>query len=104
MKKILTVFILSICSLVIFAQDETTKELETLSDNKQYDKIIAQHVPKSKDYSAKSLYYIGLAYYMKEDDKNCIKFMDLALDKDAKYSAAYFIKASTLYYQEKYQE
>lgn len=104
MNKILTTFILTICSLTIFAQDKITDELKTLSDNKQYDKIIEQHASKSKEYSAKSLYYIGLAYYMKEDDNNCIKFMDLSINKDSKDPAPYYIKASTLNYMEKYNE
>ncbi len=104
MNKILTTFILTICSLTIFAQDKITDELKTLSDNKQYDKIIEQHASKSKDYSAKSLYYIGLAYYMKEDDNNCIKFMDLSINKDSKDPAPHYIKASTLNYMEKYNE
>ena len=104
MKNILATFILTICSLTIFAQDKTTEDLKTLSDNKQYDKIIEQHASKAKDYSAKSLYYIGLAYYMKEDDNNCIKFMNLSIDKDPKDPAPFYIKASTLNYMEKYDE
>jgi len=104
MKNILATIILTICSLTIFAQDKTTEELKTLTDNKQYDKIIEQHASKSKDYSAKSLYYIGLAYYMKEDDNNCIKFMNLSIDKDSKDPKAHYIKASTLNYMKKYDE
>jgi len=104
MKNILATFILTICSLTIFAQDKTTEDIKTLSDNKQYDKIIEQHASKSKDYSAKSLYYIGLAYYMKEDDNNCIKFMNLSIDKDTKDPAPFYIKASTLNYMQKYEE
>lgn len=104
MNKIFTTFILTICSLTIFAQDNITDELKTLSDNKQYDKIIEQHASKSNEYSAKSLYYIGLAYYMKEDDNNCINFMDLSINKDSKDPAPHYIKASTLNYMGKYNE
>lgn len=104
MNKILTIFILTIFSLTIFAQDKITDELKALSDKKQYDKIIEQYASKSKDYSAKSLYYIGLAYYMKEDDNNCIKFMDLSTNKDSKDPAPLYIKASTLNYMGKYNE
>ena len=104
MKSIATTFILTISSLTIFAQDHTTEELKTLSDNKQFDKIIEQHVSKSEGYTAKSLYYIGRAYYMKEDDNNCIKFMNLSIDKDPKDPAPFFFKASTLNYMQKYDE
>lgn len=104
MNKIVTTFLLIICSLTIFAQDKITDELKTLSDNKQYDKILDQYASKSMDYSAKSLYYIGLAYYMKEDDNNCIKFMDMSINKDSKDPAPHYIKASTLNYMGKYNE
>jgi tetratricopeptide (TPR) repeat protein len=100
----LTTAILTICSLTIFAQDKITEELKILSDSKQYDKIVEQYAPKSKDYSAKSLYYIGFAYYMTEDDNNCIKFMDLSIKKDDKDPAPHYIKASTLNYMGKYNE
>ena len=103
-KHFLTTVILTICSLAIFAQDKITDELKALSDSKQYNKIIEQYAPKSKDYSAKSLYYIGFAYYMEEDDNNCIKFMNLSISKDAKDPAPHYIKASTLNYMGKYNE
>lgn len=95
---------MTICSLTIFAQDKITDELKTLSDNKQYDKIIEQHASIAKDYSAKSLYYIGFAYFMKEDDSNCIRFLDLSISKDPKDPAPQYIKAATLNYMGNYNE
>lgn len=103
MNKILTIIILTTLSLSIAAQDKITDELKILSENKEYDKII-EHAAKSKDYSARSLYYIGLAYYMKENDKDCIRFMDLSIDKNAKDPAPHYIKGSTLNYMGKYSE
>ncbi len=41
---------------------------------------------------------------MKEDDNNCLKFINLSIDKDSKDPAPYYIKASTLNYMEKYEE
>ena len=104
MKNILTIIFLTIYSLTIFAQDKITEELKTLTSNNQYDKIIEQYASTSKDYSAKSLYYIGQAYYMKENDEDCIKFMNLSIEKDSKDPAPYFITASTLNYMKKYDE
>ena len=104
MKNILATLILTICSLTVFAQDKTTEELKTLFDKEQYDKIISQFASKCTDCSAKSLYYIGLAYYMKEDDNNCLKFMDKAIEKDLKDPKPFYIKASTLNYMKKYNE
>jgi len=104
MNKILPTFILSVCCLTLLGQDKITDVLKTLSDNKQYDKIIEQHSSNSKDYSAKSLYFIGLAYYMKEDDDNSIKFMNQSIDKNSEDPAPHYIKASTLNYMGKHNE
>ena len=41
---------------------------------------------------------------MKEDDNNCLKFMNLSIEKDAKDPAAHYIKASTLNYMGKFDE
>jgi tetratricopeptide (TPR) repeat protein len=104
MKTLLITFTLVLSGLVVFAQDKTADEIKNLSDNKQYDKVISKHASKYNDYSAKSLYYIGFAYYMKEDDNNCIKFMDLSISKDPNDSSSHYIKASTLNYMDKYDE
>jgi len=104
MRKNILTFILIFFSLAILAQDKVTNELKNLSDTQQFDKIISQYTSEYKDFSAKSLYYIGLAYYMKEDDANCIKFMDLSINKDSKDPAPAYIKASTLNYMGKYNE
>ena len=104
MRNILTTVILTICSLTIFAQDKITEVLKTLTANNQYDKIIEQYAPTSKDYSARSLYLIGQAYYMKENDEKCIQFMNFSIEKDSKDPAPYYIKATTLNYMKKYDE
>jgi tetratricopeptide (TPR) repeat protein len=104
MNKIFFSFILTFCSLTVFGQDTLTTTLKNLSDDKKYDKIIEKYAPTPKDYSAKSLYYIGLAYYMKEDDNNCIKFMNLSIDKESKDPKPYYIKASTLNYMKNFDE
>ena len=103
MNKILTTVFLVICTSV-FGQDKVTTELKDLSDNNKYAEIIKNYTSNTKDYSAKSMYYIGLAYYMTEDDNNCIKYMDLSIKKDSKDPAPYYIKASTLNYMGKYKD
>src|SRR5579864_3343546 len=103
-NKILSLLILTSWGLNAFAQDTLTATLKVLADDKKYDSIIEKYAPISKDYSAKSLYYIGLAYYMKEDDNNCIRFMNLAISKDSKDPVPYYIKASTLNYMKSYEE
>ncbi|MEO5681724.1 MAG: tetratricopeptide repeat protein [Chitinophagaceae bacterium] len=104
MNKIFSLLIFTFCSLTALAQDTLTATLKILTNDKKYDRIIEKYAPAPKDYSAKSLYYIGLAYYMKEDDNNCIKFMNLSIDKDAKDPKPYYIKASTLNYMKNFDE
>jgi len=104
MKKVLVSFILTIINLPLFAQDIITDELKALSKEGKHDQIIEQYAPKSKDYSAKSLYYIGVAYYMKEDDNNCIQFVNSSIQKDPTDPDPYYIKASTLNYMQQYDE
>lgn len=100
----LLVLLTLLFSMSSFSQDSLANKIKTLLDNKEYDKIIDSYVSETKNLSAKSLYYIGIAYYMKADDNNCIKFMDLSIKKDSKYPKAYFFKASTLNYLNKFNE
>lgn len=104
MNRIVSTLLASFFALTVSAQDQVAEELKSLSDNRQYDQIIKEHVANAGNYSAKSLYYIGLAYYMKEDDNNCIKFMDRAIEKDPNEPAPHYIKASTLNYMGKFNE
>ncbi|WP_251761151.1 tetratricopeptide repeat protein [Parasegetibacter sp. NRK P23] len=41
---------------------------------------------------------------MKEDDMNCLKFMDLSIKKDSSNHASHYIKGSTFNYMGKYKE
>ena len=104
MSKLFSLLILTIWTLTVFGQDALTTTLKNLSADKKYDKIIEQYATTPKDYSAKSLYYIGHAYYMKADDNNCIKFINLSLNKDSKDPQPYYIKASTLNYMKNFDE
>jgi tetratricopeptide (TPR) repeat protein len=104
MNKILSMIIIGLISLNAFSQDEITKQLKADYESEKYDQIIKEHSEKATEYTAKSLYYIGLAYYMKEDDNNCIKLMDKSISKDAKDPKPYYIKASTLNYMQRYDE
>ena len=85
-----------------FSQDKALGEIKKWSDAGEYQKIIQKYKPKADQLSAKSLYYLGLAFYMTEDDNNCIKYMDLSIEKDAKDPGPHFIKASTLNFIRQY--
>lgn len=103
MNKI-QILIFTLYSFIAFGQDKSADELKSLYDNKQYEKIIELYGSNSGDYSANSYYQIGFAYYMKEDDNNSLKFMDLSISKDPNQIAPYFIKGSTLNYMNKFED
>ncbi|TDR25428.1 tetratricopeptide repeat protein [Flavobacterium cheniae] len=103
MNKI-QILLFTFYSLLSFGQNKSADEIKSLYENKQYDKIIDQYGSKAGDYSSDSYYQIGFAYYMKEDDNNSLKFMDLSIEKDPKKIAPYFIKGSTLNYMGKYED
>ena len=96
-RLILTLFI-SFLTCSISAQNDLSITLKSLYSAEQYDKIISDHSEKTKDLAAKDLYYVGMAYYMKSDDNNCLKFMDLSISKDKTDSDAFYIKGMTLNY------
>lgn len=104
MKKIALLFILLVSTISVVAQDKIEQELKNLTDTNQHQKIIDLHSKKHANYNAKSLFYIGQAYYINEDDNNCIKFMDLSIQKGPKDPGPHYIKASTLNYMKKYDE
>lgn len=97
MKKVLTILIFISLSFNLYSQTEEDIVIETMIQLDQYDEITKGYESTGSDsYSAKSLYSIGLAYYMLNDDANCLKLMDMSMAKDSTYAGAYYIKASAL--------
>lgn len=85
-------------SLSIYAQEQITTDLKKAYGEEKYDLIISKHSDKVSEYPAKAIYYVGMAYYMKADDNNVLKLMDLSIKKDKTDPDAYFIKGMTLNY------
>ncbi|AUC75785.1 hypothetical protein CW732_08880 [Olleya sp. Bg11-27] len=98
MKNILLTFIICLLSLSNYAQEQITTELEKAYGKEKYDLIISEHSEKASEYPAKAIYYVGMAYYMKADDNNVLKLMDLSIKKDKTDPDTYFIKGMTLNY------
>tara|TARA_B110000967_G_scaffold194869_1_gene223810 strand:+ start:726 stop:1052 length:327 start_codon:yes stop_codon:yes gene_type:complete len=84
--------IIALISFTGFFGNTQEKLIKTLFENKQYDMIISEHSTKVKDYSAKAIYYVGMAYYYEAAynttfyntayyDKS-LKLMNLSIQKD----------------------
>lgn len=104
MKRCFATIFIMLFSITLFAQDKLDDELKTLFESKKFDQIIEQYGSTATGYSAKSAYYIGWAYYAKEEDNNCIKFMNLSISKDSTLIPPRFYKATTLNYMNKFEE
>ncbi len=105
MKKILlTTLTIFFFILSNYAQEQITTELEKAYREAKYDLIISEHSDKVSEYPAKAIYYVGMAYYMKADDNNVLKLMDLSIKKDKTDPDTYFIKGMTLNYMGQYDK
>lgn len=104
MKNIFQTFITCLLSLYSYAQEKIITELKDAYEKEKYDWIISEHSKRTSEYPAKAIYYIGMAYYMKADDNNTLKSMDLAIKKDNTDPDAYFIKGMTYNYMGKFEK
>jgi tetratricopeptide (TPR) repeat protein len=79
-------------------------ELGALYNQQQYDAVIKYKLGKKDNVPAKAWYYVAMAYYMKEDDKNAMKYMDVALETGPVDYDMFYYKGMILFYQKAYRE
>jgi tetratricopeptide (TPR) repeat protein len=100
LKSCFIVCFLFITGFQMKAQDDNiAAALKKQLYNKDYDKIIKENAALAKDYPALAVYYVGRAYFMKNDDENCIRMMNIAITKDPKLADAYFTKGVSQYFE-----
>ncbi|EDM43992.1 Tetratricopeptide repeat family protein [unidentified eubacterium SCB49] len=104
MKKTILTLIICFLSLNNYAQEQITAELEKAYAEEKYDWIISEHTENVSEYSAKAIYYVAMAYYMKADDNKVLNLMDLSIKKDKTDPDAYFIKGMTLNFLEQFDK
>lgn len=104
MNKLIILIILASFNLNAHAQKDNFGELEALYESREYQKIIDDFSAKTNDLSAKEIYFVGMAHYMKQEDNKCIEMMDLSIAKDSSHSDSHFIKGMTLNYLGKFNE
>lgn len=101
-KNLLTAFCL-VVSLALSAQLPSTEHFRDLYFDKQYDQIIAEKPENIDDLEAKGIYYVAMAYYMKEDDDNAMKCFDKAIAKGPVDHDMYFYKGKIYQYAKNYK-
>lgn len=104
MKRIMILIISIGIYSSLFAQEAEVDKIIEMYEAGDYKTIIDKYVSSELDYTADMLYYIGLAYMGTEDDENCIKYMDLAIEKDPTLIGPYYTKATSLLFLGKYRE
>lgn len=102
--RIILTFIISFVSISSFSQEFIERKLKELYDKEDYETIVKEYILEDEEYSANSLYYIGTAYLMLEDDANCIRLMDLSIAKDSLKPGPYYMKATSFLYMKKFEE
>ncbi|WP_108822639.1 lipopolysaccharide assembly protein LapB [Dysgonomonas sp. Marseille-P4361] len=104
MKKTILLAIFLISMLSLWGQEYKADEISKMYDAGKYEELISKYASSELEYSADMLYYIGLSYMGIEDDENCIKYMDLAIEKDPTLIGPYYTKATSLLFLGKYSE
>lgn len=102
MKKLLLLITVFSLQNSLFSQMDKSEEMKKLYESKEYDKIITEYSQEKEQLSAKSIYYLGMAHYMKEEDEKCIQMMNLSIQKDNNDPDPFFIKGMTLNYLGKF--
>ncbi len=102
MKKLITI-LMSILVSYSYAQDNLAEKFKELYKKQKYDEII-NHKVKVRKATAKSLYYIGMAHYMKQEDEKAMIYIDKAIEKGPIDHDMYFYKAQLLTFSKKYNE
>lgn len=88
----------------LLGQESEADKISKMYDSGEYEEIISKYASSDLDYTADMLYHIGLSYMGIEDDKNCIRYMDMAIEKDPTLIGPYYTKATSLLYLGKYGE
>ncbi|MDR2221688.1 MAG: tetratricopeptide repeat protein [Flavobacteriaceae bacterium] len=104
MKTIVTTLLLSGTVFTAFAQDSIEAKLVLLSEENKFKEIAETYFNNLDKLSAQSLYFIANAHYMLENDQECLKYLNLSIEKDNSKSASYFLKGNTLNYIGQYTE
>ncbi|HXC05965.1 MAG TPA: hypothetical protein VNZ86_14485 [Bacteroidia bacterium] len=88
----------------IHGQEEETTKIKQWYKQEKFDEIIRYKSKNPEDLPGKALYYKGMAYYMKQEDGNALKYLDLAIVKGPVDGDMFYYKAMLLFYGKKLNE
>ncbi len=88
--------------LNLISQNNSKTDLEKLYSQEKYQEII--DLKPNQDWNGKAYYYRAMAHYMKNDDDNTIKFMNIAIEKGPVDHDMYYYKAMSFFYKSEYKK
>lgn len=103
MRVLIAFIVLAFMEASAFAQTEV-ETVRASYKNKEYKSIIKKYAGRTDELEAKVIYYVGMSYFMIEDDANALKYLDLAITKGPADYDMYFYKGQTLYYMKKFSD
>jgi len=103
MNKLLTILITFFVTFS-YGQVDLADSFNQLFKEEKYDNIIKYKPKKNEDLSAKALYYKGMAHYMKSEDDDAMRYIDLAIEKGPVDFDMFYYKGMLLFYANKFNE
>lgn len=89
MRYLLLIAGMACACLPAKAQDGKVKKMY---EAQEYETLTTSYGQHPEMLSPRSLYYVGMAYYLLEEDANCVKFMDKVIARDPKNARPHYIK------------
>lgn len=103
MKKLLPI-LMTLVVTCSYAQVDLAENFKQLYKEKKFNEIIKYKPKKNEELTAKALYYKGMSHYMKSEDKDAMKYFDLAIDKGPVDYDMFYYKGMILFYANKFTE
>jgi len=103
MKKLLTI-LMTLLVTYSYGQVDLADNFKQLYKEKKYDEIIKYKPKKNEDLTAKAFYYKGMSHYMKSQDKDALKYFDLAIEKGPVDYDMFYYRGMILFYANKFKE
>lgn len=107
MKKSLIILLMIFAAAFCFAKDENyfVEKFELMNQQGNFDSIISELNQKAEDsYTASDYYYLGLAYFKKENDAEANKYLKIAVQKAPDFLMAYYYLGGTCYYTNNFSD
>lgn len=99
MRNIITSLLILIAGYT-YGQVDLSNHFKLLYDNEEYQEIIEYKPKKNEELTAKALYYKGMVHYLRSEDKQAMKYLDLAIDTGPVDHDMFYYKGMIYFYSD----